>query len=151
MAFWSRSSNHYLLPQERDTILDAIKKAESNTSGEIRVFIESRCPMMDTLTRAEEVFLKLKMQNTTHHNASLIYIAYKDREFAIYGDAGCIQYFPSTFWKQEARRISYHFAQDKKLEGIMDAVQNLEKMYIEYFPSKGEPKNELPDEIVFGK
>lgn len=151
MAFWSLAKQEYLVREEQDQILAAIKKAEAATSGEIRVFIEARCPLVNTLDRADYIFHQLKMDNTINKNASLIYIAYKDREFAIYGDYGCITHFPKTFWKEESRRMSYHFYHERKVEGIVDAINALDVQYKKYFPSQGEKKNELPDEIVFGK
>ena len=91
------ATHHFLSEKERDTILSAIKSAEAKTSGEIRIFIESRCKWTDTIRRAEEIFIQLKMTKTEFRNAVLIYIAYKDREFAIFGDNGCVIKFTKYY------------------------------------------------------
>jgi uncharacterized membrane protein len=149
MFSWKKE--HFLSIEERDTILNAIQKAEQGTSGEIRLYIESRCSLVDTLSYAEGVFHELKMTETTDRNASLIYIAYKDKEFAIYGDKAAWDKFPKKFWKEEARKLTYHFYKNEKVKGILHAIENLAKHYQEHFPDHGQSKNELPDEIVFGK
>jgi uncharacterized membrane protein len=151
MALFSNSKMPFLSQIERDEILDAIKVSEKPTSGEIRVFIESRCSMVNPLDRAEEIFLKLKMQNTVNSNAVLIYIAYKDHDFAVYGDRGCIIKFPRIFWKQQVRLLTYNFYNGKFKDGIVKCIQQVGGELTIHFPSNGENKNALPDEIVFGK
>jgi uncharacterized membrane protein len=71
---------------QEQQIVEAIRAAEKNTSGEIRVYIESHCRMVDPVDRAIEVFFGLKMEKTDQHNAVLIYVALKDRQLAVYGD-----------------------------------------------------------------
>jgi uncharacterized membrane protein len=141
----------FLQSEEVAEILQHIKLAEEKTSGEIRIFIESRCKWVDTLRRAEEVFLQLKMSKTENHNAVLIYIAFKDREFALYGDSNCVQEFPSAFWKKTAKQLSTLFFKQQYKQGIISTILEIEQQLTTYFPSKGGRKNELPDEIVFGK
>jgi uncharacterized membrane protein len=151
MALFGRTISHYFSEEERNSIHAAIKVAEDNTSGEIRIYIESRNPLMSPLKRAEEIFYKWQMDRTVNHNGILIYIAYKDREFAIFGDFGCIKNFPNNFWKDEAKRLSYNFYHKNKLQGLLNLINTLHDQFIIYYPNKGEPKNELPDEIIFGK
>ena len=42
--------------EEKQDIVDAVQLAEKKTSGEVRVFVESRCSFMDALDRAVEIF-----------------------------------------------------------------------------------------------
>ena len=70
-------------------IEQAIKEAELDTSGEIRVHIESKCTS-DPLQRAVYIFNYLKMYNTQARNGVLIYVAVESRKFAIIGDAGIL-------------------------------------------------------------
>jgi len=145
------ATHHFLSEKERDTILSAIKSAEAKTSGEIRIFIESRCKWTDTIRRAEEIFIQLKMTKTEFRNAVLIYIAYKDREFAIFGDNGCVIKFTKSFWKNTAKQLSFDFFQHQYEEGLLKAVSTVEAELVTNFPiQSGSKKNELPDEIVFG-
>ena len=53
-----------LNPVEQKQIIAAIQAAEQRTSGEIRVFVESRCRFVDPLDRATEVFAALKMEKS---------------------------------------------------------------------------------------
>jgi uncharacterized membrane protein len=64
---------------EQTQIVDAIKEAELNTSGEIRFHIEALCSV-DPYVRAREVFEELGMQNTELKNAVLFYMAYQDKK-----------------------------------------------------------------------
>ena len=53
--------------QEQQQIVEAIKEAELNTSGEIRVHIERNCKE-DVLDHAAFMFDELGMQNTELRN-----------------------------------------------------------------------------------
>src|SRR5574344_1289405 len=67
-----------LIPKEDENmIVAAIKKAELNTSGEIRVHIESECKEGNPLARAIYVFNMLGMYKTAARNGVLIYVAKK--------------------------------------------------------------------------
>lgn len=49
---------------EKEKIIAAIKQAELNTSGEVKVHIEERCPVEDPLERAKQVFQYLHLDST---------------------------------------------------------------------------------------
>jgi uncharacterized membrane protein len=151
MAFWDKNIQHFLTKEDCALIQEKIKQAEDATTGEIRVMIESRCPLTDTLAHAANLFTHFKMNETVDRDATLIYIAYKDKEFAIYGDKNCYEQFPKKYWHSAARRLSYKFYQNEKVAGIVEAIESLGKLLAEYFPNKGVKKNQLPDEIIFGK
>ena len=77
----------FLTASEERDIVEAIRLAELNTSGEIKVHIE-KTANGDATNRALEVFHTLKMDNTKLQNAVLIYVAIEDKNFVIYGDIG---------------------------------------------------------------
>ena len=81
----SNDYKHFLSSADEQEVIDAIKQAELNTSGEIRVHIENSAEG-DVNKRAIEVFYLLKMNSTDLQNGVLIYVAVKDKTFAIYGD-----------------------------------------------------------------
>lgn len=87
----------FLTPNEEAEIVEAIRKAEQKTSGEIRVHIEAHTDQ-DPYKRAMEVFHLLKMDNTKEANGVLIYIAVDDKTFVIYGDKGINDVVPFDFW-----------------------------------------------------
>src|SRR5690348_5587175 len=84
--------------EENKQLVDAIQKAEQQTSGEVRVYVESKCKYVDALDRAQEIFVSLKMHETELRNATLVYVAVKDRQAAVFGDEGIHQKVGGQYW-----------------------------------------------------
>ena len=137
---------------ESARIVDAIRVAEQQTSGEVRVFIESRCRFVDPLDRAAEIFWNLKMDHTVYHNAVLLYVAIKDHHFGIFADTGIHQKLGNEFWQKEVNLMSRHFKQNHYLEAILYVIGDIGNALHAHFPyDPNADKNELPDDLVFGK
>jgi uncharacterized membrane protein len=137
---------------ENAKIVEAIKSSEQLTSGEIRIYIESKNPLVSTIDRASEIFFNLKMQQTAQRNAVLLYLAYKDKEVAIFGDEGIHQQVGTEFWNNQVKQMVMLFKENNLSEGIVKCITEVGHVLIEKFPYQGNmDKNELPDEIVFGK
>ena len=85
-SFFKRKD--FFTAEEQQLIIEAIQNAERMTSGEVRVFVESKCSYMDAIDRAAELFFQLEMQKTDDRNAVLLYVAMKDRQLAVFGDEG---------------------------------------------------------------
>lgn len=137
---------------EQKQLVDAIRMAEQQTSGEIRIYVESKNPMVDVVERAEEVFYKLKMEHTEHRNGVLLYMAIKHKELALFGDEGIYNATGEEYWKQNVASIIAGITEEKMIESVCNAVLQIGKTLKEKFPyEKNTDKNELPDEIVFGK
>jgi uncharacterized membrane protein len=137
---------------EKEKIVSAIGQAERLTSGEIRVYIESRCRYVNPLHRAAEIFAGLNMEKTAARNAVLVYVALKDRQLALFGDEGINRKVGSAFWNQQVRNILSHFTQSDYVGGIARVVAEIGAALHDHFPyDKGTDKNELPDDIVFGR
>jgi uncharacterized membrane protein len=142
----------FFSPEEKERILAAIRSAEMRTSGEVRVYLESRCRFVDALDRAVEIFQGLKMDQTADRNAVLVYVALKDKQLAVFGDEGIHQKVGSQFWNQEVGRMLQHFNKHNYAEGIASVVSEIGEVLVHHFPyNKDTDKNELPDDIVFGK
>jgi len=137
---------------DQQVIVEAIKAAERDTSGEVRVFVESRCSYVDPMDRAREVFFKLKMERTSAHNAVLIYVALTDRQMALYGDEGIYKKTGGDpYWQFELSLLRRFFQEGRIAEGIATCAINIGKALSTHFPHNGDTdKNELPDDIVFG-
>lgn len=132
--------------------MSAIQTAETQTSGEIRVYVESHCKYVDPLDRAAEVFAGLEMHKTAARNAVLLYVALKDRQLALLGDRGIHERVGNEFWYKEVRLILSHFNKADYAEGIAQVVLEVGEALREHFPYDKEGDiNELPDDIVFGK
>ncbi len=136
---------------EKQRILDAVASAELNTSGEVRVHIESKCKDKNVLDRASQVFAHLDMHKTAARNGVLIYVAVDDHQFAIIGDVGINQKVPDDFWESTAHEMTTKFKEGKVLEGIITGIHNAGEQLSNYFPYTDDDINELSDEISFGE
>lgn len=139
----------FLTKEEEEEIVRAIRQAERNTSGEIRVHIE-RISKISHYNRALEVFRLLKMFNTKEQNAVLIYVAVDDHKFVIYGDKGVNKVVPESFWDTTKNIIQNHFKKGNFKQGIVDGVLQVGKELKEHFPWNENDVNELPNEVSKG-
>ena len=138
--------------EENEMIVQAIRDAEQQTSGEVRIFIESRCRFMDPLNRAQEIFRQLKMENTEHRNGVLFYAALKDRHLAIFADSGIHTAAGEQYWVDVVQQILSLFNKENYALGIKECISKIGEALKYHFPYDREAdKNELPDEIIFGK
>lgn len=149
--FWS---NKPLLPSEvQEAVVSAIRSAELRTTGEIRIFVEPHCAYVDALERAKEVFTQLGMEQTELRNAILVYVAIKDQQFALFGDEAIHQKAGGpSFWAHAAATMQEGLRSGHLKEGLVNCVSELGNALSAHFPFNPDiEKNELPDEIVFGK
>ena len=148
---WKKKKD-FFNDEEKRLIVDAIQNAERMTSGEVRVYVESKCSYMDAIDRAAELFLQLQMQKTDDRNAVLVYVAMKDRQLAVFGDEGIHKKVGNEFWNTEVIKMISNFNRDNYAEGISEVVRDIGAALTKNFPyNKDTDKNELPDDIVFGK
>lgn len=129
-------------------ILNAIRHAESNTSGEIRVHVEDRCKV-DVLDRAALVFDLLKMQKTKLRNGVLFYFAVKDKKFAIIGDAGINEKVEDDFWDEIKEILLSHFKEGEFAKGLSEGIILAGEQLRAHFEYMDDDINELPDEISY--
>ena len=54
MSLFSRKKE-FFNAEEKHRIVEAVREAEQRTSGEIRVFVASRCKYMDAIDEAAEI------------------------------------------------------------------------------------------------
>ena len=148
---WQKEKEFFTL-EEKARIVEAIQTAEQRTSGEVRVYIESRCRFVNPLDRATEVFANLKMGETAERNATLVYVAVKDKQAAVYGDAGIHEKVGQTYWEEEVNKMLLCFRQQKLADGLVQCIKDIGEALHYYFPyERATDKNELPDDIVFGR
>ena len=144
IAFFTAEENHL--------IVKAIHQAEKNTSGEVRVFVESKCRWVDAIDRAKELFFSLKMDKTEQRNAVLVYVAMKDRQLAVFGDAGIHERVGHEYWNKVVSEMLAGFNSNNYAESIAGCVIQIGQALQREFPyNKDTDKNELPDDIVFGR
>lgn len=140
---------NFLTKEEEQEIVEAIRVAEKETSGEIRVHIE-KTTFKVPFDRALEVFQSLNMHETELQNGVLIYLAVADKQFVICGDKGINDVVPVDFWDSTKETMATQFKsgnyKQALIEGILKAGEQLQK----YFPYQENDANELSNEISKG-
>lgn len=131
-------------------IVDAIRAAEKQTSGEIRVYIAKKCPG-DPFERAAVVFKKQKMYKTALRNAVLIFVSPADRKTAILGDTGIDDVATDGFWNDVLDEMVDYFRNEQIAEGICHAVGRVGELIKFRYPVQPDDINELSDEVIFEK
>ena len=137
----------FLSPKEEEEVVEAIRMAEKETSGEIRVHIEKSHGTQDIFERAMEVFYLLKMDNTKQENGVLIYVAIDDRDFVIYGDKGINGVVPNDFWESTKDIIVSHFKTGNYKQGLIDGILKAGDQLNKHFPWNKDNTNELSNTI----
>lgn len=140
----------FLTKEEEQEIISAIKIAELNTSGEIRVHIEASSRKDDAFNRALEVFHSLNMNITKQQNAVLIYVAVEDHKFVIYGDQGINKVVPANFWDTTKNTMQNHFKEGNFKKGIVEGILKAGEELKTHFPWQTDDEDELSNEISKG-
>jgi len=140
----------FLSKKDEEEIIEAIRTAESNTSGEVRVHLEKTTGEMDIFDRAMEVFHMLKMDNTKYDNGVLIYVAVEDHNFVIYGDKGINDVVPDDFWESTKDAIVEKFKKGEFKQGLVDGILTAGQQLKKHFPYSDDTRDELSNEISKG-
>lgn len=135
---------------ENKKIVNAVKLAEKETSGEIRIHIDKRCKG-DVMDRASYIFEKLEMHKTELRNGVLFYLAVDDHKFAILGDAGINLSVPKDFWEEVKQNMLERFKENEFADGLTKGIAMAGDKLKTFFPYQLDDVNELDDEISFGK
>jgi uncharacterized membrane protein len=139
----------FLTKEEEQEIVSAIGIAEKNTSGEIRVHIEKETSI-SPLDRAMEVFHQLQMEQTKERNGVIIYVAIKNKQFAIYGDKGINEKVGIDFWDSTKEIMQNHFKNGNFKQGLIDGILKAGEQLKTHFPYQDNDTNELSNEISIG-
>jgi uncharacterized membrane protein len=142
-------AKNFFSEREQQQIVEAIKQAELNTSGEIRVHVEPTCDG-DAYERAKTVFESLGMHATELKNAVLFYVAYQSKKFAILGDSGIHEKVSQQFWDAEKELLLHHFKENRYAEGLSKAIGDAGEKLKQYFPYQSDDTNELSNDISYG-
>jgi uncharacterized membrane protein len=143
-------ASSFFSKEQQAQILASVKEAELETSGEIRVHIETSLKG-DVLARAAWLFNKLGMDKTAERNGVLFYLAVDDRKFAILGDTGINAKVHTGFWDDISEHLKKNFKVGRFSEGLSDGIIMAGNQLKTHFPYKTDDVNELPDEISFDK
>ncbi|MBN1415932.1 MAG: TPM domain-containing protein [Bacteroidales bacterium] len=140
----------FFTPEQKSIIVDAIKEAENQTSGEIRVYIENSCKG-EMLDRAAYLFKMLDMYKTKERNGILFYLAIARQQFAVLGDSGIHAKVPENFWDMIRDTLERHFKEEDFTGGLKEGIRLAGEKLKAFFPRQNDDTNELSDSISFGE
>ena len=144
-------SAQFLSEADQQRVVEAIRQAELQTDGEIKIHLEPQSSNLLPLARAKEVFLQLNLQNTKLRSAVLIYIAYQDHQLAILGDVGIHSQVGDSFWQQEKDSLISHFKAGDPAGGLVRVVQDVGEKLAAYFPKSVNNPDEISNDLSFGE
>lgn len=136
----------FLSDAQRAQLEAAVAAAERGTSAEIRVRLQPRGGG-DPRAAAERAFVRLGMTRTAARNGALIFVAWRDRAFAVIGDRAIHERVGDEFWRATADAMAARFVADDFVGGIAAGVAALGEVLARHFPRAADDVNELPDEI----
>jgi len=140
----------FLTEEEKKQVDEAIRNAEKETSGEIKLFIDRFC-WGRIEDKAGRVFRRLGLSRTRERNGVLVYLVTTNREFLIYGDQGINKKVPADFWNGIKARMEDDFSRGDFGKGLAEAIETIGTQLKTFFPHGMDDKNEIPDEIEYGK
>lgn len=140
--------NSFLTNQQMDSLVEAIQIAENQSSGEIRVHIDSTTEG-NNAEIAFEVFKTLCKDKTAEQNAVLFHVNFEQQYLTIIGDEGIHKKVHQSFWDRLHDEITTAFSTNNYYDGLKKAIIETGVELKNHFPIVGENPNELPDEITF--
>ena len=118
---------------DHDRVVEAIRRAESETSGQIRVLV-ARHRASDPVAAAKRHFVRLGMERTRRRNSVLIFLAPRSRRFAVIGDQGVHEKCGDEFWRQLAAAMEEDFRRKDFTAGLVKGVERAGVLLAAHFP-----------------
>lgn len=144
------TAEELLSPAGLERVRQAVRRAESGTSGEIRVHLDDII-VDDVLDHAAFIFEELGMHRTKERNGALIYVSVADRRAAVIGDVGIHAKLPNGFWNATLGVLIEQFRAGHFVEGLCMGVERLGEQLQKYFPREVDDRNELSDDVSIGR
>ena len=138
----------FLAAIDEAAIVDAIRRAETRSRGEVRVHVAEGL-VSDPRRAAEADFERLGMTATSERNGVLVLIAPESQSFAVIGDRGLHERCPEGFWDALASDLRAEFTAGRFTSGIVRVVTRVADELERHFPRRpGDADvNELPDSV----
>ncbi|MFN4362395.1 TPM domain-containing protein [Chryseobacterium hispalense] len=141
-------AGNFLTNQQIASLVEAIQSAEENSTGEIRVHIDSNTDS-DQAKTAFRVFEELCMGKTTERNAVLFHVNFEQKYLTIIGDTGIHEKVHQSYWDHLHDYITSEFAKGNYYKALKSAILETGLELKKHFPVTGENPNELSNEITF--
>lgn len=140
-------AKEFLKQLRHEHIVAAIREAELQTSGEIRVFV-TRKEVDDPVPAAQAAFTRLGMEKTKERNGVLIFVAPRVNRFAIIGDRAIHAKCGENFWVEVRDSMTEHFRKSEFTHGIIFGIKKTGILLSQHFPRQPDDQNELPDDVA---
>jgi uncharacterized membrane protein len=144
----SMRTKEFLSKLEHDQIVQAIRDAESKTSGQIRVYIQRGKVDVDPLVAAQKKFHRLGMHKTPERNAVLIFVAPRAHKFAVVGDKAIHEKCGEAFWQRLVDGMREHFRNEKFTDALVEAIEETGNALAAHFPRGSTSAGQLPDSVI---
>ncbi|HEV7610147.1 MAG TPA: TPM domain-containing protein [Steroidobacteraceae bacterium] len=134
------------------SIESAIRDAETRTSGEIRLVIETALDIAELWAgvtpreRAAQVFSQLRVWDTELRNGVLIYVMAADRDVEIVADRGAAGRIAVADWEAACQLMEAHFRSARFAEGALAGVAAVGGLLERHFPARAVERDELPNQ-----
>jgi len=132
-------------------ISQKITEAEKTTSGEIRVVIKDKKPLLKTFTSAAELareeFFKTGMDNTRDKTGILLFLILKERSFHILADSGINAKVSQAVWDGISAEMQRHFKNGDFSSGVQHGIEKVGEVLTAHFPIKSDDTNELSNRV----
>lgn len=130
-----------------DAIAEAIRRAESTTSGEIRVFL-SRHPCPDPARAARQEFVRLDMTQTPLRNAVLLYVAPKSNALAVAADES-VRFRCGPEFEADINAAALPLLQAGNIQAaLMAAIACARGHLARHFPPHSLDRDDLPNSLI---
>jgi uncharacterized membrane protein len=146
------SRRTFLRSLDSPAVERAIARAETRTSGEIRVSIAGFF-VGSSRRLAEHAFRRLGLQATRNRNGVLLLIAPARRQVVVLGDEAIHAQVGDAFWTEIAAHVGTRFREGRFTQGVVEAIDAIGEALARHFPAGAEADgnpNELPDTIDVG-
>ena len=143
-------TREFLSKLDHDRIVQAIRDAESKTSGEIRVFIQRGRIKGDAFVAARDRFHRLGLHKNAHHNDVLIWVAPRAHKFAVIGDEAIHQKCGQELWVRLVEAMRGHFRNENFTHALIDAIRDIGASLASHFPRTSSSAGRQPDEVIEG-
>jgi uncharacterized membrane protein len=130
-------------------IESAVKSAETDHSGEIRIALEGDMDFMALVRgqtpreRAIEVFSELRVWDTARNNGVLVYVLLADRDVEIVADRGFTPRVEQAEWERVCRTIESEFRAGRWEDGLMKGIDAVSGIVAASFPYEVGDRAEL--------
>jgi uncharacterized membrane protein len=132
-------------------LVDAIASGERIHRGEVRLVVEKALPVsaawsgVSNRQRAVALFADYGVWDTEDNCGVLIYVNLADRKVDIVADRGIDRKIDAATWQAVCNTMTQGFARGDYHGATLAAVDQVNELLRQHFPSNGARPNELPD------